>query len=202
MKERPILFSAPMVRALLEGTKTQTRRVAKHPLALAAKRIHSYKKQTEFDCILSDDSGGIIECPFGKPGDRLWVRESLQYDSEVGHYYAATMQGSLGNPSGCEYLDYSKEPDGKEIPDRSIPSIHMPRWASRIMLEITGVRVERLKNISREDAEAEGWNPSTDVCSPLIWYVDLWARINGKDAWQANPWVWVVEFKCLEDGAV
>lgn len=149
------------------------------------------------------------------------MRESLQFDSECGHYYAATTEGSLGNPSGKEYLSMAKEPEGKEIPDRSIPSIHMPRWASRITLEITGVRVERLQDISEADAIAEGCNPARQLSGyddiavfnamrlleakseqirvdyAIARYMVLWNSISSTPdkCWTANPWVWVVEFK-------
>ena len=233
MKERPILFSAPMVRALLNGSKTQTRRIApirdlnilRHPGDMVTWSVSFLKA---IKGVLGSHSGGkaselqarhIIASqfnPYGQPGDRLWVRESLVYCSEYGHYYAATKPGSLGNASGRTYVSMENEQPGKELPARSIPSIFMPRWASRITLEVTAVRVERLKAISYEDALAEGvpdhrpliesectQGETADECARrLKWpqreYMNLWNAINGPGSWDANPFVWVVEFKKLE----
>ena len=180
MNERPILFSAPMVRAILAGTKTQTRRVVK-PQAIG-------------------QWGPVVPCPYGQPGDRLWVRESLAYDSERGHYYAATEPGTLGNPSGRTYVDYDNETPAIGLPARSIPCIHMPRWASRITLEFTAVRVERLQDISEADAVAEGVRNSLHLPGGRFArenFEHLWWTINGDGSWDANPWVWVVEFRRL-----
>lgn len=199
MKERPILFSAPMVRALLDGSKTQTRRVAKHPLAAAAKRILSYKGQTEFDCVLSDDSGGIIHCPYGQPGDRLWVKET----------HLAWWSVNPDDPTGSRVFSHvaAFAADGYELEpgERWIPSIHMRRIASRITLEITGVRVERLQDISEKDAIAEGtpagyWEylngESTETAKES--YECLWVFINGAKSFEENPWVWVIDFKVVK----
>lgn len=160
MKERPIIFSAPMVRAILAGTKVQTR--------------------------------FVLGCPYGQPGDRLWVREAWARDDEDGQ------------------LMYRADVGRDLCADAWRPSIHMPRWASRITLEVTAVRVERLQDISEADAQAEGvipkWEPG---CSGRLMdafggfsfrpaasaYAELWEQINGPGAWDANPWVWVVEFK-------
>jgi len=139
----------------------------------------------------------------------------LAYCSEYGHYYAATQPGSLGNPSGRTYLSPQNELIASgvipfsaelcELPERSVPSIHMPRWASRITLEVTGVRVERLQDISEADAMAEGapWAAcgSPQEGSQKAGYARLWESINGPGSWDANPWVWVVEFKRVEGGA-
>ena len=229
MKERPILFSAPMVRAILEWRKTQTRRV-----------VQSIGNDEGFVIIdygnggwpyRSDDGdstthtikrGGKLyleetphACPYGQPGDRLWVRETWQgplLDSEE-HEAQFHDDGpeAFQKPGFCAYratdsLD-AIGADGNEIGWR--PSIHMPRWASRINLEITGVRVERLQDISRADAIAEGAppsHPSIDRVSSEYgfsdflrsWYAQLWEQINGPGSWDANPWVWVVEFKRVE----
>ena len=149
-KERPIIFSGPMIRAILEGRKTQTRRIVK-PNCLSK---------------LS---------PYGRTGDRLWVRETW------GH-----------NPEGPGYVYRSDgDFDMKFHGDRWRPSIHMPRWASRITLEVTGVRVERLQDINEEDALAEGVEHA---------FRSLWESINGPGSWDANPWVWVVEFRRVSDG--
>ena len=182
IKERPILFSAPMVRAIIEGRKTQTRRLFNetpedfdddgHPLVRG-----------------KDDKLHRTRCRYGKIGDRLWVRESFAYDGEVGgkefFLYTAT-------DSRCQIDSYE--------PVKWTPSIHMPRRASRISLEITGVRVERLQDISEDDAKAEGWHGDISKFPdqyPALWFQNLWASINGEESWNSNPWVWVVEFKRL-----
>jgi len=210
VKERPILMSGPMVRAILEGRKTQTRRVAKHPLAVAAKRIHSYHGQTEFDCVLPDETGGIIHCPYGVPGDRLWVRETFQplyaegYNDQTTNW--ETGEGYAPNYAADGSLVDYVDADGNVI-DKCTPSIHMPRWASRITMEIEAVRVERLIEISEDDAMAEGvvyrdscWF-ATDDPKALPWmtasgaYRELWESINGSGSWDADPWVWVIQFR-------
>ena len=174
--DRPILFSAPMVRAILAGTKTQTRRVCKPAEAQGMTYVVNC-----MDGTWRNEEGDMpsFRCPHGVPGDRLWVRES--------HWW------------------FKDEP----------ASIHMPRWASRITLEVTGVRVERLQDISEADAIAEGieqmpcevpdtklwrnytpdngWTPR--VAMPQNSYRSLWESINGQGSWDANPWVWVVEFR-------
>lgn len=217
MTERPILFSAPMVSATLRDVspKEQTRR----PVT----RLLGFGPVTEFQ--RSDTAGymwmfrdrrklwhdiehrRLIEsCPYGAVGDRLWGRETLAYDSERGHYYAAIGTTSLGNPSGRQYVDYDMEIPAMGLPARSIPSIHMPRWASRILLEVTAVRVERLQDISEGDAIAEGlveqrgggWGLPDGShfhgADPRISYWSLWEAINGPGSVEANPLVWVVEF--------
>ncbi len=178
MKERPILFSSPMVRALLAGTKTQTRRALKvQPLDVIP--FEGDKAGTHWVGRMQNDPprGVVFECKFGKPGDRLWVRET-HCAFEVGHvHYRA---------------DYDPDPKGeKEHGVVWTPSIHMPRWASRILLEITAVRVERLQGISHEDAMAEGMALDDAIYD----YSRLWDKINGSGSWEANPWVWVVEFR-------
>ncbi len=185
-RERPILFSAPMVRALLAGTKTQTRLVVKgvdqwHPDSRTVKLIGlgddgcAAMPYDEFDRML----GGAIKGPYGKPGDRLWVRETWAPDEYEGQreFYRADDEHFMP-PCGWK------------------PSIHMPRMASRITLEVTGVRVERLQDISAGDAWAEGISFSPDV-DPVHEYQDLWEQINGPGSWSTNPWVWVVEFRRL-----
>ena len=166
MTERPILFSAPMVRAILAGQKTQTRRIAIHK--------RSIEPMTE-------------ECPYGKPGDRLWVRETHM---------------DLG---GCLLYraDHGSEVERASCAPRQrwAPSIHMPRWASRITLEVTGVRVERLQGISDSDARAEGVDQDAALSmactrgAARAAYSALWEQIHGPGSWDANPWVWVVEFR-------
>ena len=168
MRERPILFSAPMVRAILAGTKTQTRRVCKGQRELS--NVHDFQ---------------IDRCPYGQLGDRLWVRETW-------------LRHSVNVPN--DYLYRADHPDDGTIGPAHggwKPSIHMPRWASRITLEITDVRVERLQDISARDAWAEGITPSPDV-DPYHEYRDLWESINGPGSWDANPWVWAVSFKRID----
>jgi hypothetical protein len=213
MKERGILFSAPMVRALLAGTKTQTRRIVKPQPSL-----HHYLQPMwgtspppnpvefgekwlwrEAGPDYPDDASDNRHCPYGVPGDRLWVRETwaAQHDfdsfkpSEINwdarwHYLATEERGGL----------LWRTP------------IHMPRWASRITLEVTGVRVERVQDISEEDAKAEGvtlgelvdvlanGEPSKAVYfDARTAYAHLWCAINGADSWKANPWVWAISFR-------
>ncbi len=188
MKERPILFSAPMVRAILDGRKTQTRRVVKHqPIPPDA-----------------------FPCPYGQPGDRLWVRESFQPIHADGVEREDTDWGT-GKGYACHYPatdEIIEWVDGDDkITSRCKPSIHMPRWASRINLEITGVRVERLQEISGMDAMCEGVHVPPNL--PNDWaklefarheFYHLWASINGEKSWASNPWVWVVGFKLVEGG--
>lgn len=216
MRERPILFSAPMVRAICEGRKTQTRRVAKRN---DAGRVTHAGRQWHIE-----DENAVAACPYGQSGDRLWVREAWQYSNwtEDGQPYIRYKENSearLCDPPidwADRLLDIwaglshpgNLNAGGPAADRRWRPSIHMPRWASRIDLEVTGVRVERLKDISNDDAHAEGveWDkcPRFEMAthySALIDYVGgfrkLWQSINGPDSWDANPWVWVVEFERL-----
>lgn len=190
MKSRPILFSAPMVQALMEGRKTQTRRIIKPQPTIENNTFQwiDLRGNNSFACFY----GGISEvkqipsgmnrrCPYGEAGDLLWVRESCSKvkvtdQAEWKVYYRA-----------------DNEVDG--IKWR--PSIHMPRWASRLTLEIIGVRVERLQDISAVDAAAEGCQEEDgeDVSWSIYNFHTLWASINGEDSWTANPWVWVLDFK-------
>ena len=206
MKERPILFSAPMARAILAGTKTQTRRViTNHPgdqwTHDGFGRITSkHPKQGRFGLFVRRGLGtdfpecDIVPCPYGQPGDQLWVRETWGL-----HAYGDDTDWVKGS---CTDLDL----EDSEIAYRADwgpmqeschwrPSIHMPRAASRISLEITSVRVERLGDVSESDARAEG------VVQSVAEFKELWASINGPSSWDANPWVWVVEVKRVEGGA-
>lgn len=212
-RERPILFSAPMVRALLAGTKTQTRRIVPstgtiswwgfpcdgdtthpHPdRRCEAPRdgAHHYHDANGFNW-------GDLDCPYGKPGDRLWVRET----------FASFRDQKRAKPTDASIVVFtdgrSIERDGRitRAPEAFAPnaiswrpSIHLPRWASRILLEVTDVRVERLQSISREDALAEGVNPQS-IVHPRDQYLDLWDSLNGDRAHSStNPWVWVVSFR-------
>lgn len=204
-KERPIPFSAPMVRAILDGRKTVTRRQVKvQPRSRAD--IGSYGKGQPFNRN-PDVTKRNPECPFGKPGERLWVRETWYYD------HSEVMSGPYLKP---EDLDISEARDDGTLvyaadgltpyeTDQPVwkPSIHMPRWACRILLEITDVCVERLQDISRADIRAEGLQCPPELASDDVspnyrdWYPaasrKLWESTGGD--WDANPWVWVVEFK-------
>ena len=217
-KERPILFSGPMVRALLDGSKTQTRR------AMKPQPTHFNPAGVPRRVIPTGGPSYVIRCPYGQPGDRLWVRETWQgpllqefeADADPDWHYASHIH-QYQNPAHCEYAaDGGPKPEYTNADDVMRqgwrPSIHMPRWASRITLEITSVRVERLQDISEADAIAEG---CTQNHNGYYWggphpvsglkqlatakgaYQDLWESINGPGSWDANPWVWVVEFRRL-----
>jgi hypothetical protein len=229
IKERPILFSAPMVRAILEGRKKVTRRAlnerALKNINIGAQIGECHELPTEGP--LHPNSVGYYNdfCPFGQPGDRLWVRETFALlGNEDGVCVDWSDQMVKGDEraaarifrASCTIGDYSlwQVPDKAEWkPDTESlqyegswrPSIHMPRWASRILLEITEVRVERLQGITYEDAVAEGvyrdnsrvWTATDEggQCHkyPEPAFRDLWKTTGGD--WDANPWVWVVEFK-------
>ncbi|EPD35865.1 MULTISPECIES: hypothetical protein [Delftia] len=188
MKERPILFSAPMVLALLAGTKTQTRRVAKE-----------FAGRDDLDKILRrfPNQNG---CPYGVPGDRLWVRESWAPNS--GSAGGFLYRADHGSASSYHRIDL-KTGVWTHAASRWRPSIHMPRSASRITLEITGVRVERLQDISDPDALAEGCSHNDMLHGDRLAsvYARLWEKINGPGSWAKNPYVWVVEFKRVQQAS-
>ena len=198
MTERGMIFNSEMVRAILDGRKTQTRRPIKFPF-----------KDRNLGCELSGNelagelsARNYLNSPFGKPGDRIWVRETFQgplFDFDQMDAYCKDST-PFEKAQFCVY-----KADGKPAPeffdaDDNLhccwrPSIHMPRWASRITLEITDVRVERLNAITESDAEAEGitYTGFGDLLDDGYRY--LWKSIYGDDSWQVNPWVWVIEFK-------
>lgn len=199
MKERPIIFSAPMVRAILAGTKVQTRRVVKlKPWQQIEERDDGAPWPWMYDDNRAADHW--VPCPYGQPGGRLWVREA----------WAPRTLGAwplMDQHMKPLYRASEDRPEWKRIWK---PSIHMPRLASRILLDVTAVRVERLQDISEADAQAEGITPKWEPgCSGRLMdafggfsfrpaasaYAELWEQINGPGAWDANPWVWVVEFK-------
>lgn len=203
MKERPILFSSTMIQALMAGTKTQTRRIVKlKPGQQVDERDDgSSWPWTDYD---GADMWHWLPCPYGQPGDRLWVREafagSIAYER---HGYPLKEWGNK-----LWYLADGEPRSGQWTRPR--PSIHMPRCLSRITLEITEVRVERLQDISEADALAEGCvarpapEPYRDACGELVVPHDptakeafraLWESLHGPDSWTANPWVWVVGFR-------
>lgn len=211
MKERPILFSALMVRAILAGTKSQTRRVVK-PLKAMGKSLAWCDLACSSEKLLRHQVRGYQEhCPYGKPGDRLWVRETYWHDDEDNSIvYRA--DGDTG------IVDTNKHETGLARYNWR-PSIFMPRAASRITLEITGVRVERLQDISEVDSIAEGVESMTGNKTTVYhWdfpkpkpnyavsgyksacdaYTVLWESINGPGSWEINPWVWVIEFRRID----
>lgn len=196
MKERPILFSGEMVRAILDGRKTQTRRIVKD--SETDSRIY-------WNPIVVNEYGGWVNehgsprpCRYGQPGDRLWVRETWSQDGRGG-------TDAEGRDAVYYRADFP-HPDVWEGFWK--PSIHMPRWASRITLEVTSVRVTRLQEISDKDARAEGcpgWYHESypdqgepDAKRPTEEFAELWESINGAGSWDLNPWVWVIEFKRID----
>lgn len=233
MKERPILFSGPMVRALLDGSKTQTRRIVKPTGA-----HHIFQFRGTEDARGADEPTGKwawcraekvvsehIRCPYGKPGDRLWVRETWRGVVEINPPGKTTELGVaryVPDQQYCRRVEYQATQKRDGDPWR--PSIHMPRWASRITLEVTGVRVERLQDIGATDARAEGiefqehfiagnvcrswkaydsangWYPEGVDSAPIFSYRSLWDSLNAGRGygWEANPWVWVIEFKRVQ----
>lgn len=250
MKERPILFSAPMVRAILEGRKTQTRRSI-HPKPQESEYnpgsfpvwyrqpktvVHNAKRKNPAtgeweDCKSTIKKGSLIHaqvtkewfvdnCPYGQQGDVLWVRETWRAD----WVYDNSPPSKIEPTGGIRY-----EADGEETiygsyswSKKTRPSIFMPRWASRITLEVIGIRIERLQDITEEDSKMEGVElnrfDSMPVEGSMTWrdysrpegewgygcghakgsYSSLWESINGPGSWDANPWVWVVEFKRIQ----
>lgn len=205
--ERPILFSGEMVRAILEGRKTQTRRILK-PQPIQVHDIQDRRKQKKGDLFIgpdimpTGDSNGLVigvaenngttrwigqnfceeYCPYGKTGDRLWVKETFR-----------AIKNAKGKMQNVEYRATASIPDGPWK-----PSIFMPRWASRILLEITGIKVQRLGEMKDEDARAEGCCGVCSAAFGLPSFKYIWESINGKGSWENNPWVWVIQFKRLK----
>ncbi|EPA9110994.1 MAG: morphogenetic protein [Serratia liquefaciens] len=218
MKERPVIFNSEMVRAILDGRKTQTRRVMKdQPEVIPPEDecgVPGYWIPCHAGKTIVRNKMMTVACPFGQVGDRLWVREAYQgplfnFD-QMETYLEDTSK--FERPEFCEYrADGGRAPEYYDADDNLRhgwkPSIHMPRWASRITLEITAVRVERLNDISHEDAKAEGCcygrggGAPDFAVTPADHYPTLWASIYGVDSWNANPWVWVIEFKRVGDSA-
>ncbi|EIX9586855.1 TPA: hypothetical protein MAR76_002862 [Klebsiella pneumoniae] len=263
MKERGMIFNGEMTRAILDGRKTQTRREVKLNLDIASLATtydwatslaaNHYQGLTEeqiqqkaeslrgviHPVILGNGQMVSIICPHGKPGDRIWVRETwailgnedgccIDWEEKLckadersaARIYRASCEQKPGNyglwsiPDDADWKPHTKD---YQYEGAWRPSIHMPRWASRILLEITGVRVERLNAISEEDVDAEGFAgdyptsvfPNLFPGEPKDWshlsmrdcYGVLWESIYGEGSWKANPWVWVIEFKRVEGGA-
>lgn len=230
MTERGMIFNGEMVRAILDGRKTQTRRPIKPQPTLTKGSSFSWKGNlygSGSDDRETNINFAHVACPFGKSGDRIWVRETFScIGNEDGHPVDA--DGNLCNREDAQCIYRASaiqkpnnyglwtSPDGFDFDGAWTPSIHMPRWASRITLEITRVRVERLNSISEEDAQADGvqpagellpdypdtyLTPAGDFATAKVAFQCLWESIYGDDSWQANPWVWVIEFKRIEGGA-
>ncbi|GLH24141.1 hypothetical protein ENT52713_15370 [Enterobacter sp. 200527-13] len=229
MKERGMIFNGAMVRAILDGRKTQTRRPANPQPELTAGSGFSWKGWVYGSGSTDRETNknfAHVACPHGKPGDRIWVRETFScIGNEEGHPVDA--EGNLCSREDAQRIYRASaiqkprnygiwtSPDGFDFEGAWTPSIHMPRWASRITLEITNVGVQRLQSISQNDASREGLirlpatgryclnqgdqyfgGASHDAREVFSW---LWESIYGKESWQANPWVWVIEFKRIEE---
>jgi len=205
VNETPMLFTADMMRALLDGRKTQTRRLyktRKHPDAGCEIAAHELVREPQH----------VIDraCPYGGPGDIIWTREAV-----IGHETPEGLDGVQYVADGAfRPIEKTQEAADQWLKlhtyrgkrGAQVPNIHMPRWARRILLEITGVRIERLQDISDVDAIAEGIGlnacaagvPMTTPAGetiPRAMYRCLWESINGAGSWDANPWVWVIDFK-------
>ena len=208
MTERGMIFNGEMVRALLDGRKTQTRRIIKD-CTVGRDQISKFIQiEKKFIGCYPEDVPELIRecCPYGIPGDRIWVCETW---ADAG---ASAPDLKLYRANYPEHVPsiYENVPPAKEI--RWTPSIHMPRWASRILLEITDVRVERLNAINEHDAQAEGvaklrggfwkhYQPgwTQHQLSARGSFVTLWKSIYGDESWNSNPWVWVIKFKRIEE---
>jgi hypothetical protein len=190
MKDRGIIFSGPMVRAILDGRKSMTRRlkgledVNRFPSQMTPIYLVDYFRMP---------LPGTMKCPYGQPGDRLWVRETWMKGTPD------DILLGIGKRSVVYKTDQDADVWGNIY--RWHPSIFMPRWASRILLEITDVKVDRIQEISEEDAKREGATQSTrfqgagELISYRAGFADLWDSINKKNPWESNPFVWVISFK-------
>ncbi|EPR7599430.1 hypothetical protein ACU8MZ_002064 [Salmonella enterica subsp. enterica serovar Bareilly] len=207
-----MIFNSEMVRAILEGRKTQTRRIMKVQPGtpeFGLRRIIESSKANENGMYFwsQDDACGIkarskpFLFPYGEVGDRIWVRETFRVHSRATDVatlvYRASVRNSWTEQTHRVPVAVCNKP---ATPEKWTPSIHMPRWASRITLEITDVRVERLNSITESDAEAEGVTDTGFGDLLVDGFRYLWKSIYGDDSWQANPWVWVIEFKRIEGG--
>ncbi|MDV3469058.1 hypothetical protein RZA67_09985 [Stenotrophomonas sp. C3(2023)] len=210
-KERPILFNGAMVRAILSGAKTQTRRLCKDMNAWVdqgCREVRDVDGVPHHFLLGAQTPIEKLRCPFGQPGERLWVREN----------WARVPSTAYRCSTGVEQAEDPEHPGMAAVyaagwersnPGRWRPSIHMPRWACRLVLEITDVRVERLQAISEADAITEGltqmeiggWLPGP--CDHPEWaFHQLWNQVYGESAWDSNPWVWVIHFKRVEVSGV
>lgn len=200
MKERGMIFNSEMVRAILDGRKTQTRRIMKPQPEPCPRGGHWWPSNVFKTMLHVEDEmqngkggwGGLVgdACPFGDVGDRIWVRETW---NKYG--------GLLTYRADHDWIDDMRKET--VCTAKWVPSIHMPRWASRILLEITDVRVERLNSISEEDAGREGYpadpSPYGGKMDKWLWFRQLWDGIYPEQSFKHNPWVWVIEFKRVED---
>lgn len=188
VKERGMIFNDEMVWAILGGNKTQTRRIVEEKFygrAVAAELLAKH-------------------CPYGQPGDRIWVRETYRVHGKATDVATLVYRASVRNSWTEQTHRVPVEVCNKPVSEKWTPSIHMPRWASRILLEITDVRVERLHDMSEADAKAEGATPATYKITPSeavyrVGFGDIWRSIYGQDNWLSNPLVWVIEFKRIQE---
>ncbi|MEL9552059.1 hypothetical protein J4X41_21125 [Escherichia coli] len=188
VKERGMIFNDEMVRAILGGNKTQTRRIVEEKFygrAVAAELLAKH-------------------CPYGQPGDRIWVRETYRVHGKATDVATLVYRASVRNSWTEQTHRVPVEVCNKPVSEKWTPSIHMPRWASRILLEITDVRVERLRDMSEADAKAEGASPAMYKITPpeavyRVGFGDIWRSIYEQDNWLSNPWVWVIEFKRIQE---
>ncbi|QCZ30198.1 hypothetical protein [Leclercia adecarboxylata] len=222
-KDYPVFFNDEMVRAILDGRKSQTRRLIKlsHERGMLNPVVRGRNGEaSSVTCRLAPSL-----CPYGQPGDRLWVRETWALlgnedgccvdwhdnlckgdERSAARVYRASCErhpGDYGLWSIPDDADWKPHTENQKFDGAWRPSIHMPRWACRILLEITNVRVERLNDISEADAQAEGVTPSTHQITPpeavyRVGFGDIWRSIYGEESWEGNPWVWVVEFKRVQ----
>jgi hypothetical protein len=227
-----MIFNAEMVRAILSGQKTQTRRIVKNQregdcwsvkpaeVQLCARHTHDWWLPTG-----TKPYSSLPACPHGNVGDRIWVREtwaalgnedgcSIDWNENLvkeggaagARIYRASCeqkQGDYGLWSIPDDAEWKPHTDNMKYEGAWVPSIHMPRWASRILLEITNVRVERLNDISNEDAKAEGYPAELAAdggyYDPFLWFRNLWDGIYPEQSFKHNPWVWVIEFKRVQE---
>ena len=197
VSEHPILFTGPMIRSILDGRKTMTRRVVKPqpPVRGAGMRDHKMALATDDEGenlrVYSQSAGSgswSVRCPYGQPGDRLWVKEAIT-------------RGYCGDMNMSAYAadDSPTKADAWPWKLKTLPAMFCPYGLSRIMLEITGVRVERLQEIGHDDARAEGVRTDCNGILHLVDFRQLWDDINAKRApWASNPFVWVIEFRMMK----
>lgn len=207
MADKPILFSAPMVRALLDGTKTQTRRILKPQPPEGFDRMLGYVGVSCTKVVFADTDEATFEAAIRiSVGDRIWVKETHSIVPRTAYRMSEGVPQML-RPNDNHDAAVYREGWERSQPGRWRPSIHMPRWASRLTLIVTDVRVERLQDISEEDAAAEGWpapenRARTGIAEirdayPIGWYAALWDTINGPGAWEADPWVVAYTFTVM-----
>jgi hypothetical protein len=220
MKERPILFNAEMIKAILSGRKTQTRRIMKNQPAgdFQDCPVQVRRDDDQFQWFSTQYGESTwFSNPLGKPGDQLWVREAFRMAKSLDTHSprevaALSMSAGYKNPWAPIQFEADSARAGKwtgfDTPPvvtdagKLRPSLHMPRWASRIDLLITGVRVERLNSLTNTDARAEGYPAEREIdggsTDPWLWFRDLWDGIYPDNTFKVNPWVWVIKFQRVE----